>query len=176
MQKILWLLSLAVLAALLPASASTPDGQTPSEETVCDGQTGAAYGLCNAYCEAMDCDSPAPHASPTGCSRVAANYTRITGEPLPCAVDCPCPETLPLFAAFVDLSVPIAECLITPTIISVSAENGQFSNVISAVAGTCSDNGLPFVQLTETEALVCRLLLRDTIAAQAVPVQCVMQE
>ena len=74
------------------ASASTPDGQTPAEETVCDGQTGAAYGLCNAYCEAMDCDSPEPQASPTACSRVQANYQRITGQPLPCDVACPCPR------------------------------------------------------------------------------------
>src|ERR1700759_1972914 len=27
------------------AAAQTPDGSPPSQETVCDGQTGAAYGL-----------------------------------------------------------------------------------------------------------------------------------
>ena len=32
------------------AAAQTPDGSPPAEETVCDGQTGAAYGLCTAYC------------------------------------------------------------------------------------------------------------------------------
>ena len=37
--------------------AQTPDGLTPSEETVCDRYEGNAFGLCNAYCEAMDCDS-----------------------------------------------------------------------------------------------------------------------
>lgn len=36
--------------------AQTPDGTTPAEETICDGLEGAAFGLCNAYCEAKDCD------------------------------------------------------------------------------------------------------------------------
>ena len=43
--------------------AKTPDGVTPAEETVCDGLSGAAFGLCNAYCEAMDCDSDSTKAS-----------------------------------------------------------------------------------------------------------------
>ena len=34
----------------------TPDGQTPATETACELESGAAFGLCNAYCEAMDCD------------------------------------------------------------------------------------------------------------------------
>jgi len=174
MRKSLCILSLAFLVALLPASAKTPDGQTPAEETVCDDQSGAAYGLCTAYCEAMDCDSPAPHASPTGCSRVAANYTRITGEPLPCDVTCPCPEELPLFAAFVNGTEPVVECAATPTTISVSAADQEFSIVVSTAEGFCSDNGLaPFVPLTGAEALVCRLLLRDTAEAQGIA--CVLE-
>ena len=32
----------------------TPDGMPPSQETVCDGLSGAAFGLCNAFCEAQD--------------------------------------------------------------------------------------------------------------------------
>src|SRR6188472_1486691 len=44
------------------ASAKTPDGVPPSLETVCDAETGAAYGLCTAYCEAMDCESADPRA------------------------------------------------------------------------------------------------------------------
>ena len=54
--------AVASLAALLVTlhpqalSAKTPDGVPPSQETVCSGLTGAAFGLCNAYCEAQDCD------------------------------------------------------------------------------------------------------------------------
>ena len=175
MQKSLYILALALLIVAAPAAAKTPDGQTPSEETVCDGQVGAAYGLCTAYCEAMDCDSPEPHASETACSRVQANFLRHTGMPLPCDVSCPCPEELPLFAAFVDGTEPIAECIITPTTISVSAADQEFSIVVSSAEGTCSDNALPpFVPLTEAEAQVCRLLLRDTAAGQGVA--CVQPE
>ena len=157
------------------ALASTPDGTPPSGETVCDGEVGAAYGLCTAYCEAMDCESPTPHASPTACTRVRNNYLKHTGQPLPCEATCRCPEDLPLFAAFVDGTQPIQECIATPETISVSAADQQFSIVVSADGGFCSDNGLPpLVPLTEAEALVCRLLLRDTAAAQGVA--CVLPE
>lgn len=168
MHKFLYVLPLALLTAL-PLAARTPDGQTPSEETVCDGQIGAAYGLCNAYCEAMDCESPAPQASATACERVLNNYMKHTGQMPPCAATCPCPESLPLFAAFVSGEQPVEECVATEETISVSAADQQFSIVVSATEGLCSDNGLPpFVPLIEDEALVCRLLLRDTAAAQGV--------
>ena len=73
------------------ALATTPDGQTPSEETVCDSEAGAAYGLCNAYCEAMDCDSGNAQASPNACSKVRSKFQNITGRDLPCeAASCPC--------------------------------------------------------------------------------------
>jgi hypothetical protein len=76
--------------ALVPfaAAAQTSDGQTPAQESVCNGQTGAAYGLCTAFCEAMDCDSTAPAASPTACSRVLDNFVRVAGQQPPCL--CPC--------------------------------------------------------------------------------------
>jgi len=43
--------------------ATTPDGETPAEESVCDGLPDAQFGICNAYCEAMDCDSDNPKAN-----------------------------------------------------------------------------------------------------------------
>lgn len=54
-------------------SANTPDGQTPSEEELCSDYEGRLFGLCNAYCEAMDCDSASPHASDQACERVFNN-------------------------------------------------------------------------------------------------------
>ena len=74
------------------ALAQTPDGETPAEETVCDSETGAAYGLCNAYCEAMDCESDEPAASETACTKVRTKFQDITGHDLPCeaAATCPC--------------------------------------------------------------------------------------
>ncbi len=67
------------------AVAQTADGDTPAVEDVCNGEAGAAYGLCNAYCEAMDCESDAPQASDQACDRVAAKYLQVTGLlNLPC--------------------------------------------------------------------------------------------
>ena len=63
------LLLALITALLIPISASA---QIPTEESVCDGLSGAAFGLCNAYCEAMDCDSEAPNANETACLKVLA--------------------------------------------------------------------------------------------------------
>jgi len=73
----IFLLSTAIAATLLfagPAFAKTPDGFPPSEEDICDAFSGAAFGLCNAYCEAMDCDSENPHASERACNKVLENF------------------------------------------------------------------------------------------------------
>lgn len=63
----------------------TPDAQTPSQESVCDGLSGAAFGLCNAYCEAQDCDV---HERPS-CERLRRNFLRVTGSSIfPCDARC----------------------------------------------------------------------------------------
>src|SRR5262245_23634879 len=87
-----------LLLALIPAIAvflfrgssglaQTP-AKAPAEETVCDGQVGAAFGLCNAYCEAMDCDADRPQASATACNAVSQRFEKLTGTLPPCT--CPC--------------------------------------------------------------------------------------
>jgi hypothetical protein len=80
---------LASLVLLVPESqAQTADGQPPAIEQVCDGKTGALWGLCVAYCEAMDCDYPFPHASDEACDHVLGNYLKKSGGDLP-----PCEES-----------------------------------------------------------------------------------
>lgn len=67
-----------------------------AQDDPCADESGAGYGLCNAYCVAMNCDNPDfQEASAQACEKVAANYERITGNALSCAV-CPCftPETI----------------------------------------------------------------------------------
>jgi hypothetical protein len=49
------------------------------------GLTGSAWGLCHAYCEALDCAGDAPHASERACERIAKNFARRAGGALlPC--------------------------------------------------------------------------------------------
>lgn len=44
-----------------------------------------AFGLCRAYCEALDCDGAEPRGSERACDRLARAFTRRTdGAPLPC--------------------------------------------------------------------------------------------
>jgi hypothetical protein len=72
------------LTAPTKSQAQTPDGQTPAEESVCEGLSGAAQGLCNAYCEAMDCSSAFPSASDDACSRVRDRFVNVAGTLPPC--------------------------------------------------------------------------------------------
>ena len=91
------LLAAAMLVGLTnTAIAKTSDGETPAIEDICDGEVGAAFGLCNAYCEAMDCDGDAPQASDRACDKVADKYLQVTGLfNLPCEdLTCPAPLVL----------------------------------------------------------------------------------
>lgn len=170
MKKALVFLLFGTIAAWSPATAKTPDGQTPAEETVCDGQAGAAFGLCNAYCEAMDCDSMDHRASDTACSRVKRNYERMTGRPLPCEVVCPCGAHLPLFAAIGEGTVPVERCVADDEIISVLTPGGEFVVVNGLVEQAfCSANlEPPFIELTGAEVVACRDFLRRAATAQGV--------
>jgi dienelactone hydrolase len=49
------------------------------DPTVCDDLKGKAFGLCNAYCEALDCDWD-PNASERACESLKSNYSSLTGE------------------------------------------------------------------------------------------------
>jgi len=96
MKSIMALVLFSLLFSLgITSHAQTPDGETPAVEEVCDVEVGAAYGLCTAYCEAMDCDSYEPKASEKACARVKANYEKKTGEVPPCdpCFDVMCEET-----------------------------------------------------------------------------------
>lgn len=60
------------------------DDIPPSREHVCDIYTGQAFGLCNAFCEAQDCDAPGKK-NDTSCNQIRDNFARLTGIPrLPC--------------------------------------------------------------------------------------------
>ena len=69
------------------AVAEPADREPWDQEDVCAAEEGAAYGLCNAYCEAMDCDSDYPQASKTACKRVLDKYMEINMDVPPCEDD-----------------------------------------------------------------------------------------
>ncbi|MCB0330078.1 MAG: DUF4215 domain-containing protein [Bdellovibrionales bacterium] len=77
-----------VISALFVGStllAQTFDGFTPAQEIDCDNYSGAAYGLCVAYCEAQDCDVN-PHPS---CEALRRNFEKRTGTSIfPCDPRC----------------------------------------------------------------------------------------
>lgn len=83
-----------VIGFAAPAAASTPDGETPANEGVCDALMGATpglYGLCVAYCEAQDLDTVNRGKMPN--EKILANYRKKmkSGDPdMPC-VQAPCP-------------------------------------------------------------------------------------
>ncbi|MGH7801500.1 MAG: hypothetical protein ACREOW_12905 [Thermodesulfobacteriota bacterium] len=61
-----------------------PDEETPAEGDACDGLAGALYGLCNACCEAMGCDSNEGYDQHSNaCDKVLCNYQKKSSFPGP---------------------------------------------------------------------------------------------
>jgi hypothetical protein len=151
--------------------AQTPDGDPPSVETVCDAETGAAYGLCTAYCEAMDCDSDAPNASATACSKVGSKFQNVTGRDVPCALACPC-TSLPTFNVHLET---MDRCLMFGSTI-IDFSNTFLANAYSTVVRapstdpTCGsyvrNSTSIFLPITPEEAELCYQLVLDTIASK----------
>lgn len=52
--------------------------------TSCEEYSGALKGLCNAYCEAMECAGDEPNASEQACETVRGNFIKKGGGELPC--------------------------------------------------------------------------------------------
>lgn len=85
--RLFGVLFLAFSLTGLPAGAQTPDEYTPAVEWVCDGVfDDLSFGICNAYCEAMDCDNPdRVKANDKACLAHARKWEKIAGPiPLPC--------------------------------------------------------------------------------------------
>ena len=120
-QRMAFLCLLSLFA--IPAWAQrTGDHIVPSIETVCDGDP-FSFGLCNSYCEALDCDSDTPLGTPTACSNLLDNYLKKSdGIPPPCEATCPC--------AF-DVEADFATLVITG--------DAEFSPPPIDVAGTYSE-------------------------------------
>ncbi len=171
------LLSLCMLLAFASVSpAQTPDGTTPAVETICDTEVGAAYGLCNAFCEAMDCETDAPQASAIACDKVKGKYQQITGHEPPClAPACPCIEQVPGFLA--GANGPIEACIDDSdgdkSIVGLFADGGLFTSWAATEGGPAacglgefSEQNL--ILITEEELQACQDFLRAKAAAASV--------
>lgn len=77
-QRGLWAAVICLIALLVVPLRVT------GSPSVCDGESGEAHKLCDAYCEVLDCDWDA-NTSERACNAVKSNYTKLTGRSaLPC--------------------------------------------------------------------------------------------
>jgi hypothetical protein len=177
MRKSLWILVLGIaFIGTSSVSAKTPDGQTPAQETFCDAETGAAYGLCVSYCEAKDCTDPNQRASNQGCESVRENFEKHTGRPLPCTMTCPCPGVLELFQKIVSGEVIVTKCIADDDLLFLRTIDGDNAFVDDGPPANCNVNNDPTktLVLTPAERLVCRVTLRR--AVEAMGVECIRSE
>ena len=171
-----------LLGMLLPSLASalgTPDGFPPPMEHICDAEKGAAYGLCNAYCQAMDCDSETPSASGTACQKVANKFINITNRQVPCS-EPSCPMYLraefPIFNGLVSGENFVDSCQIHNW---PQCGEGLIANGVSGSSGVWYSDGsdcvptggedeiLP-IPLNDVQYSACKLLLEGAISATTV--------
>ncbi|HSK76710.1 MAG TPA: hypothetical protein VLQ45_09650 [Thermoanaerobaculia bacterium] len=165
------------------AMAQTPDWMTPSQETICDNESGAAYGLCNAYCEAMDCElandndpGTAPKASDTACSKVRNKFQQTAGRDLPCEVQCPCndPAVSPLFAQIVAGDIPLSICatnffeLQDGVVVGNESQPLAIAGLISEDVYICAALDGQAAPLTPAQGALCVDLLEQAAANQGV--------
>ena len=162
---------LLICAGTGAALAKTPDGVPPSLETVCDAETGAAYGLCTAYCEAMDCESADPHASATACGKVRSKFQNVTGRDVPCELTCPC-TSIPEFNAVL---ASANSCFDADATLSASNGTGEaFSDSPELTSYSCGYIGSTtntILPITAEEAAACIQLIRNAIASRGLTCQ-----
>lgn len=171
-------LTLAFALLLICSGAAlaqgTPDWMTPAEETVCDGEDGAAFGLCNAYCEAMDCESANAQASPTACTKVRDKFMNITGRPMPCetcpapppGTPCPCADQFPEWnASLNDPAVFCAEVGTAAYRYTSDTYIGATCNLYPPLGGGCAvdaTSGNQILSITPEEGAACVQQIRES--------------
>jgi hypothetical protein len=170
-------LAFALLLLCTGAALASPHGETPAEETVCDNETGAAFGLCNAYCEAMDCETDEPNASATACSRVRGKFQQITGRDLPCEEPptCPCANSDFFFAGLIAGDITITECFTEPVngmtdgiLIPIRGPVYTYAGEINGAWECGTPNGPGSQSVTAAQSRYCAQLLEEAANSQGV--------
>jgi len=113
--------ALFVMVLLTWTTLAVAQGRGANGPGVCDGERGRAFGLCNAYCEAMDCDWDLD-ASEDDCADVKSNYQRLTGEDeLPC-------EQMSLACVTGDTGADRDNCTPCPIVVGYHGFGGRASS------------------------------------------------
>ena len=186
-----FLTALAVTLVSMAAAAGAPAlAQGMSDDSACAiaGLLGEEFGLCNAYCEAMDCDADNPQASAKACEKVKAKFETLAFDPvLPCLADQSgnTPPTLDLdfgtdgtgatatFVSFGD-AVPIAVnvlieddgmTIISATVTLTNALDGSDETLSLSAAGHDLLDGLLFGAVTD-EGTASLTITGDGLLAQ----------
>ena len=109
-------------------------GNGGNRQCICDeaNLVGAAYGACNRYCEALDCDAPNPIGSANACDRAMDRFFELTGDLPPCEPLCPCAEGW-LNPEFIPDGEVVASCY------GEFTENGTFYELV--LEGVPDENG-----------------------------------
>lgn len=171
MNKVIKMLTIVTCICAVSAthvSAKTKDGVTPAAESVCDelkGGTPGLFGLCNAYCEARDCDDPLVDCGASG-EEILASYDskRRPGDPdMPClveAVSCPCFGE----ADILELSGPYQLCFVDYRGLLTAIYSGGVSlRVISGASPKCYNGSM--LETTQDESAACSSLLTTAMNA-----------
>lgn len=177
MAKYARLFILSIVLGLFTLTAQA-DGIPPSGEDVCDvlnapGVSNGLFGICNAFCEAKDCDEYAPGDEPRSCQRLLANYDRKASDSdpaMPCLAEEPepvvCPCWTPESQRFVDPSMGLSAdgCFDNFSFIGTAASYSGNGNFISfeyhAGDGVCrymneATNELDELPVDAEESAVC---------------------
>jgi len=141
----------------------------------CGNETGAAYGLCNAYV-AAECQTATPKASDVACSRIAAKFKQITGRDLVSKFACPCAG----IAGFDNALANFGYCLdegdrffVSIAPLSTETTDGAFANFEANICGYSASEppSSETLSITQEQATACVDLLRATAANRRVTCQ-----
>jgi hypothetical protein len=184
MMKARLILAFALLTICTGAAlAQTPDMLPPSRETICDLETGAAFGLCNAYCEAMDCESASPQASESACSKVQGKFQNITGRDVTCELPCPC-TSIPQFNAILANASSCVDFFGT-VVVSAGGPTLPFPPFFAEYAGSdpstlpghvcgyvnLTNNAFITIPISDEQAATCVQMTRDAATNNGVTCQ-----
>jgi hypothetical protein len=164
---------LALFLAPLLLCTGAALAQTPDP---CGNETGAAYGLCNAYV-AAECQTTTPSASEVACSRIAAKFLQITGRDLASKfVNCPCVG----IAGFDNIVANFGYCsdegdrfFVSIDPFSQELTDTAFANFEDNTCGYSASEppSSEILSITQEQATACVDLLRATAADRGVTCQ-----